>query len=160
MPRHRQSRRSPPNGQAPKSPDVRVERRSRGSSAVADCRLRERRAHHCQRPEHIARSEDSTKKKVASQLTGLANKGNAILSDNSQNLAGFPRALPPWAPHPSTKASFATPLTPLKVRPIEILAYAEECQLVKPSDQGYVAVPDHGKYYRRQYGHSTDECQA
>nr|GMC91832.1 zinc finger BED domain-containing protein RICESLEEPER 2-like [Ipomoea batatas] len=60
------------------------------------------------------------------------------------------------------KAHFAALLTPLRARPNEILAYAEECQLVKPTDQGYVAVPDQGKYYRyhRRYGHSTDECQA
>ncbi|XP_031095210.1 uncharacterized protein LOC115999502 [Ipomoea triloba] len=38
----------------------------------------------------------------------------------------------------------------------------KECQLVKPTEQGYVAVPDQGKYcrYHRRYGHSTDECQA
>nr|GMC93684.1 reverse transcriptase domain-containing protein [Ipomoea batatas] len=60
------------------------------------------------------------------------------------------------------KAHFATLLTPLRARPSEILAYAEECQLVKPTDQGYVAVPDQGKYYRYhgRYGYSTDECQA
>ncbi|XP_031116702.1 uncharacterized protein LOC116020364 [Ipomoea triloba] len=69
---------------------------------------------------------------------------------------------PPWASRLPAKVPFVAPFTPLKARPSEILAYAEECQLVKPTDQGYVVVPDQGKYFRyhRWYGHSTNECQA
>nr|GLL39540.1 uncharacterized protein LOC109183154 [Ipomoea trifida] len=66
------------------------------------------------------------------------------------------------APRLPAKSPITTPLTSLKARPSEILVYAEECQLVKPANQGYIVVPDQEKYcrYHRRYGHSTDECQA
>lgn len=80
--------------------------------------------------------EELVKKKVMSppiEKNSLG-KGKVILNSVPQNPIGIQRVPPPWDHCPPAKAPFTTPFIPLKAHPSEILAYSEECQVVKASD--------------------------
>nr|GLL49765.1 uncharacterized protein LOC109171091 [Ipomoea trifida] len=72
--------------------------------------------------------------------------------------------MPPWAPAPpSGRAPHLIPFTPLRAPPRDILAYAEECHLVRtPDPRPDPSGADMSKYckYHRCHGHNTNDCQA
>nr|GMC60141.1 uncharacterized protein LOC109171091 [Ipomoea batatas] len=72
--------------------------------------------------------------------------------------------MPPWAPAPpSGRAPHLVPFTPLRAPPSDILAYAEECHLVRtPDPRPDPSGADMSKYckYHRCHGHNTNDCQA
>ncbi|XP_019175766.1 PREDICTED: uncharacterized protein LOC109171091 [Ipomoea nil] len=86
------------------------------------------------------------------------------------------RAPPPWAPPAPAPARATTsappaarpapriaPFTPLIAPPSDILAYAEECQLVKTFGPNPIPLgADTTRYckFHRRYGHATNDCQA
>nr|GLL37092.1 uncharacterized protein LOC109171091 [Ipomoea trifida] len=72
--------------------------------------------------------------------------------------------MPPWAlAPPSGRAPHLIPFTPLRAPLSDILAYAEECQLVRtPDPRPDPSGADMSKYckYHRCHGHNTNDCQA
>nr|GMD40991.1 uncharacterized protein LOC109171091 [Ipomoea batatas] len=64
---------------------------------------------------------------------------------------------------PSGRAPHLVPFTPLRAPPSDILAYAEECHLVRtPDPHPNPSGADMSKYckYHRCHGHNTNDCQA
>lgn len=83
-------------------------------------------------------------------------------SGNRSHTGGF--RPPPWAPAPpSTKTHHLVLFTPLRAPPSYILAYAEECNIVRTPDPRLDPPGvDMTKYckYHCCHGHDTNDCQA
>nr|GMD70612.1 uncharacterized protein LOC109171091 [Ipomoea batatas] len=83
---------------------------------------------------------------------------------NTVNKSHAGSRMPPWAPAPpSGRTPHLVPFTPLRAPPNDILAYAEECHMVKaPDPRPDPPGADMSKYckYHRCHGHNTNDCQA
>nr|GLL37824.1 uncharacterized protein LOC109171091 [Ipomoea trifida] len=109
-----------------------------------------------------ARTEGSSKS--GGNMTSHPRRGR---EEGKPNLGNKPHAgprIPPWAPAPpSGRAPHLIPFTPLRAPPSDILAYAEECHLVRtPDPRPDPSGADMSKYckYHRCHGHNTNDCQA
>nr|GMC82710.1 uncharacterized protein LOC109171091 [Ipomoea batatas] len=97
-------------------------------------------------------------------MTSHPRRGREEGKPNPGNKPHAGSRMPPWAPAPpSGRAPHLVPFTPLRAPPSDILAYAEECHLVRtPDPRPDPSGADMSKYckYHRCHGHNTNDCQA
>nr|GLL49666.1 uncharacterized protein LOC109171091 [Ipomoea trifida] len=109
-------------------------------------------------------SEDVSLEGEGESVYRPVERGREEGKPNSGNKPHAGPRMPPWAPvPPSGRAPHLVPFTPLRAPPSDILAYAEECQLVRtPDPRPDPSGADMSKYckYHRCHGHNTNDCQA
>nr|GLL21664.1 uncharacterized protein LOC109171091 [Ipomoea trifida] len=97
-------------------------------------------------------------------MTSHPRRGKEEGKPNPGNKSHTGSHMPPWAPAPpSGRTPHLVPFTPLRAPPSDILAYAEECHLVRtPDPRPDPSGADMSKYckYHRCHGHNTNDCQA
>nr|GMD79455.1 uncharacterized protein LOC109171091 [Ipomoea batatas] len=102
--------------------------------------------------------------KSGGSMTSHPRRGREEGKPNPGNKSHAGSRMPPWAPAPpSGRAPHLVPFTPLRAPPSDILAYAEECHLVRtPDPRPDPSGADMSKYckYHRCHGHNTNDCQA
>nr|GMD04193.1 uncharacterized protein LOC109183154 [Ipomoea batatas] len=86
---------------------------------------------HSTPPEKTRVVDDPGKPRKGAIQDKILGRERGTTEIGGHNSLGMPRALPPWASRPPPRVATTVPLTPLNARPSEILAYVEECQVVK-----------------------------
>ncbi|XP_031090847.1 uncharacterized protein LOC115995836 [Ipomoea triloba] len=109
-----------------------------------------------------SRTEGSSKSEGS--MTSHPRRGREEGKTNTGNKSQAGSRMPPWAPAPpSDRTPHLVPFTPLRDPPNDILAYAEECHMVRtPDPRPDPPGVDMSKYckYHRCHGHNTNDCQA